>query len=207
MTVRRIFPAIALALLFFAKPAGADPAQDASAFIDEYGHRAIAQLTEPNLSDDELFKRFRALFDEGFDVPAIARSALGRFWPRATDQERTEYLKVFEDYIVEVYANKFRHYSGQTFKVTGNQPVAEGAVVVASTVEQTDGPTTKISWTIGIVDGKQKIQDIKIEGVSLIISYRDQFASEILQHDGKVSGLIDALREKTAHGESAGSNG
>ena len=93
------------------------------------------------------------------------------------------------------------------FKVTGNQAVSEGAVVVASTVEQTDGPTTKISWTIGIVDGKQKIQDIKIEGVSLIISYRDQFANEILQHDGKVSGLIDDLREKTAHRDSAGSNG
>lgn len=207
MTVRRIFPAIALALFFFTKPASADSSQDASAFIDEYGHRAIAQLTEPNLSDDELFKRFRTLFDEGFNVPAIARSALGRFWPRATDQEKAEYLKVFEDYIVEVYANKFRHYSGQTFKVTGNQAVSEGAVVVASTVEQTDGPTTKISWTIGIVDGKQKIQDIKIEGVSLIISYRDQFANEILQHDGKVSGLIDALREKTAHSDSAGSNG
>jgi len=206
MTVRRIIPAIALALIFFVKPASADPSQDAAGFIDEYGHRAIAQLTEPNLSDDELFKRFRALFDEGFDVPTIARSALGRFWPRATDQERTEYLKAFEDYIVEVYANKFRQYSGQTFKVTGSQPVA-GAVVVASTVEKIDGPTTKISWTIGVVDGKQKIQDIKIEGVSLIISYRDQFANEILQHDGKVSGLIDALREKVAHGDSAGSNG
>jgi phospholipid transport system substrate-binding protein len=206
MTVRRIIPAIALALLFFTNPVNADPAQDATVFIDEFGHRAIAQLTEPNLSDDELFKRFRALFDEGFDVPAIARSALGRFWPRATDQEKAEYLKVFEEYIVQVYSNKFRQYSGQTFKVTGSRP-AERAVVVVSTVDRSDGPTTKINWTIGIVDGKQKIQDIKIEGVSLIISYRDQFASEILQHDGKVSGLIDALREKTAHGDSAGSNG
>ena len=132
---------------------------------------------------------------------------MGRFWPRATDQEKTEYMKVFEDYIVEVYADKFRQYSGQTFKVTGNQSVGEGDVMVASTVEKTDGPTTKISWTIRDVDGKQKIQDIKIEGVSLIISYRDQFANEILQHDGKVSGLIDALREKLAHGDSGGSNG
>jgi phospholipid transport system substrate-binding protein len=206
MRIQRIIPVLALAVFVFATPVSADPAQDASAFIDEYGHRAIAQLTEPNLSDDELYKRFRALFDEGFDVAAIGRSALGRFWPRATDQEKTEYLKVFEDYIVEVYANKFRQYSGQTFKITGNQP-ADNAVVVMSTVDKTDGPTTKISWTIVTVDGKRKIQDIKIEGVSLIISYRDQFANEILQHDGKVSGLIDALREKVAHGDSAGSNG
>jgi len=65
-------------------------------------------------------------------------------------------------------------------------------------VVQPDGPATKLEWIVVNVDGKPKIRDIKIEGVSMITTYRDQFASEILQRDGKIAGLIDALREKTA---------
>jgi len=199
-TLRGLLPAFALlALCFGPAAARADATQDAAAFIDEFGHRAIQDLTEPNLSDDALYARFRVLFEEGFDVPFIARSALGRFWPRATDEEKAAYLKVFEDYMVQVYAQKFRQYAGQTFAAAGGRPGPDEMVTVFSTVVQPDGPTTKIEWVVGSAGGKRQIRDIKIEGVSLIQSYRDQFANEILQRDGKVAGLIEALRQKTAH--------
>ncbi len=104
--------------------------QDASAFIDEFGHRAIVRLTAPSLSDEELVGRFRELFDEGFDVPYIARSALGRFWPLATDRERADYVPLFEDYISWVYALQFRHYSGETFRVDRARPESEEIMTV-----------------------------------------------------------------------------
>jgi phospholipid transport system substrate-binding protein len=195
-----MLPAFALVILSFGgAPAQAGEMQDAVAFIDDFGHRALKQLTEPNLPDAELYKRFRALFEDGFDVPFIAKSALGRFWPRATDQEKSEYMAAFEDYMVQVYAQKFRQYAGQTFQADGSRPGPEDMATVTSTVVEPDGPATKIDWVVGDAGGKQKIRDIKIEGVSMITSYRDQFANEILQHEGKVAGLIEALRQKTAH--------
>jgi len=198
-TLRRVFPAFALAILCFAgAPARADGAENPASFIDGFGHRAIAQLTEPDLSDTELFSRFRTLFEEGFDVPFIARSALGRFWPRATETERADYVAAFEDYMVKVYAMKFRQYSGESFQTTGSRPGPGDATSVMTTVVKPDGPQTPIEWIVAEVGGKPKIRDIKIEGVSMITSYRDQFANEILQHNGKVAGLIDALRAKTA---------
>jgi phospholipid transport system substrate-binding protein len=196
---RFLFPVFIVVAGFAAAPvARADSAQDARNFITDFGNRAVAALTSKDLSDQELVQRFRVLFEEGFDIPFIARSALGRFWPRATDQEKAQYVPLFEDYIVEIYAGQFRDYKGQTFHASSAQTGADGVITVTSDVVLPDGGATKLEWIVVMVDGKPKIRDIKIEGVSMIITYRDQFANEILQHDGKVAGLIDALREKAA---------
>jgi phospholipid transport system substrate-binding protein len=201
--MRRAIPAVAVAIFFFGGAAKADDSQDAAKFIDDFGNRAIKELTEPSLSEDDLHKRFRVLFEEGFDVPYLAKAALGRFWPRASEQERTDYVAAFEDYMVQVYSQKFRSYSGQTFKATASRPGPEGMTGVSSEVTQPEGPTTLIEWTVANVSGKQKIRDIKIEGVSMITTYRDEFANLVLQHDGKVAGLIDALRTKVLEPASA----
>lgn len=200
-TFRRVLPAFALILLCFggASPAAADEKPDAVTFINSFGQQAIRELTQPNLSDDELFKRFRTLFEQGFDVSYIAKSALGRFWRRTSESERSAYVAAFEDYMVKIYAMKFKAYSGESFTANTSQPAPEGGVTVSSTVVKPDGPQTKIDWIVDDESGSPKIRDIKIEGVSMVNSYRDEFANEILQHDGKVAGLIDALRDKTAH--------
>jgi phospholipid transport system substrate-binding protein len=194
------------AVTWSAGPARADTASEAAAFIEDFGHRAINSLTDKSLSNKELVDRFRGLFREGFDVPYIARSALGRFWPRASEEEKKEYLPLFEDYIVEVYAVQFRDYAGETFKATTSHMEGD-AVVVHTEVLRPDGPATKVDWYVAEADGKFKIQDVKIEGVSMITTHRDQFANEILQHNGQVAGLIEALREKTASLRSTAGNG
>ena len=198
ITRRLLIPFVCVVVGLAGRPAAADPAQDAQTFINDFSHRAIESLTEKNLSDAELIRRFKTLFEEGFDISYIARSALGRFWPRATDDEKAQYVPLFEDYVVTIYAGQFRDYTGQGFTTKSAQVGADGVTIVFSDIVSSDGPPTKLEWIIGDVDGKPKIRDIKIEGVSMITTYRDQFANEILQHDGKIAGLIDALREKTA---------
>ena len=79
MLARRLFVPIIFVVTTLTGPAAADPAQSARAFIDDFGNRASKALGEKNLSDAELVRRFRTLFQEDFDIPFIARSALGRF--------------------------------------------------------------------------------------------------------------------------------
>ncbi len=176
----------------------ANSSQDAAKFINEFGQRAIAALKAPNISNAELTKRFRGLFDEGFDVPYVARSALGHFWIRASEQERAQYIPLFEDYIVEIYSSQFRGYQIKAFTAQSAHAGADNLVEVFSDLVNPDGSVVKIEWTVANVDGKPKIRDIKVEGVSMITTYRDQFADEILQNNGKIGGLLNALREKTA---------
>ncbi len=198
MLARRLFVPIIFVIATLTGPAAADPAQRARAFIDDFGNRASKALGEKNLSDAELVRRFRTLFQEDFDIPFIARSALGRFWARATDDEKVQYVALFADYIVEIYGPQFRNFSGQGFSAKSAQVGADGFTAVLSEVVKSDGKTSKIEWIISDVGGKLKIRDVKNQGVSLVTTYHDQFTSEIVRHNNRIARLIDALREKTA---------
>ena len=195
--LRRLIIALMPVIFLIGGGVRAEEPEAAVAFINDFGNRAILELTGPELTDKDLQDRFRKLFEEGFDIPYLARAALARFWRKANEQERADYTGVFEDYMVQIYSAKFRQYSGQKFKATGGQPAPGGGFFVASLVSNPDGPETKIDWTVDEVDGKQKIRDIKIEGVSMIQTYRDDFAQVVLQNNGQVQGLIDTLRAKT----------
>ena len=171
----------------------------AAEFVQSFGNDAIAALTGEDLTDAELEARFRELFVIGFDVPAIARRALGRYWSRATAEERREYVRLFEDLIVHTYAARFRHYSGEQFVVHGLRPGPAGSTIVESRVISPKGdPPVRVDWLVTQDDARYKIQDVIIEGVSMVITQRSEFASVIRQRGGKVAGLIKALREKTA---------
>ena len=203
MKSRRLLPPLAVLVLALAVSpgrAGAEPTRDPKVFIQHFGNRAIEILTVNGLTDQELADRFRSLFIEGFDVPAIARRVLGRYWPRASGAERNEYLSLFEDYVVHIYASRFRQYSGETFKAQDMRRGSAEYIVVASELVSPDpaAPPIRVDWLVANSGKDYKIQDVIIEGVSMVVTQRSEFASVIRQRGGKVAGLIDALRQKTA---------
>lgn len=177
----------------------ATTADDPAVFIQDFGDRAIAVLTVPNISDRELSDRFRSLFTEGFDVPAVGRRVLGRYWSQAERDGLTdEYLSLFEDYVVQIYALRFRSYSGETFQAQGTRPAPGGFLIVESKVVPLQAPSIPVNWLLTHTEHSYKIHDVIIEGVSMVVTQRSEFASVIGQKGGKVSGLLDVLRAKTA---------
>jgi len=46
-------------------------------------------------SKDQKSERFRTLFKQFFDIPAIARFTLGRFWKMAQPDEQNKFLTTF----------------------------------------------------------------------------------------------------------------
>ena len=47
-------------------------------------------------------------------------------------------------------------------------------------------------------DSKSKIMDVIVEGVSMSVTQRSEFAAVIQRNGGKIDGLLKTLREKTA---------
>jgi phospholipid transport system substrate-binding protein len=201
MTFR--FPVRLLGLLLFcgvlAAPfAGrAAPANDPAAFVADLGKRAIDVLTSKQ-SEAAREKEFRKLFDEGFDLQAIGRFVLGPDWRTATEQQRQEFLKLFETYVVHSYAVRFSEYSGQQLKVLGSRPQGDDAAVVQSQIIQPEGqPPIKVDWQLNKTPQGYKITDVNVEGVSMAITQRQEFASIIQRNGGQLDALLKLLREKT----------
>lgn len=176
----------------------ADSLDAAGAFIQDFGDRAVNALTEEGLATKVLRARFSKLYDEGFDAPAISRFVLGRYWKKTTKEERKEFMALFNKFVIQTYSAKFRHYSGETFEVTGTQPEGSNVFIVASRVLQPSGdPPITLSWRVSKTNGSYKIYDITVEGVSMAITQRSEFSSVIRNGGGKIVALIDALRDKT----------
>jgi ABC-type transporter MlaC component len=58
---------------------------------------------------------------------------LGRYWPTASEDERTQFIVAFENHLVHAYAMRLGAYSGEKFRVLA--PRAESATVTIVPVE------------------------------------------------------------------------
>ena len=207
MTAMRVIRTLlfAVALAFAAAPAGADDANPAaSAFMQSLGSKAINELTDPAVPQSDRQARFRTLLDEHFDMPAIAKFTLGRYWRTATDEQRTEFRKLFEDFLVQSYSTRFSEYHGEGFVVAGSTTDDGGTIVVHSKIDMPSSEDIRVDWHLRATDGGFVIVDIVVEGVSMAVTQRSEFAS-VIQSRGGVAGLLDALRAKNA--QSADSTG
>lgn len=173
----------------------------AQKLVDGMASEAISTLAAPDRSDSQIKTKFREILDKNFDFNGIARFVLGRYWRVATPEQQEEYLKLFGDYIVGIYANRFSQYSGETVSVVGAKPDGETGAMVNSRINLTKSPQpVAVDWKISPDDkGKLRVQDVIIEQVSMSITQRSEFATIIQNNGGKVEALLAMLRAKTAN--------
>ena len=172
-------------------------AEDAGAFLTSLTDRAFAQLSDESLSMPERRQRFRVLFREHFDVPAIGRFVLGRYWRKAKPPVREDFLSVFEEIMVRRFAPKFAHSAETKFEIGLVRPLREkGQYMVASTVVRAEGEPLRIDWRVRNKDGRLKILDVLGQGISMALTLRSEYASVIKDSGGRVEGLVNKLRAR-----------
>jgi phospholipid transport system substrate-binding protein len=195
---RRLFLTMVVLLIGSTSPTVATDAvaADASVFMNELWTRAVEVLSK-KVPVSERLARFRQLFHADFDGPGIARFVLGRYWRNASEQEQQEFLKLFEDYVVFVYGTRLSNFSGETFKIRGTRADEAGTVVSTDIISPGGEAPIKVDWRLISDKGAFKINDVIIEGISMLATQRSEFASVIQRHGGQVSGLLELMRERT----------
>ncbi len=193
-----ILGTIALVGLGAPRPAIAAESGDPAAFVREFSVHAIGILADHSLSGARRQQAFRELLTAGFDVKAIRRFVLGRYWRKATEAERAEFTGLFEDLIVATYSKKFSDYSGQTLKVEAIREENQKTASVASRIRRRGGEPIRIDWRLLRRGGSWRIVDVVVEGMSMVLSQRSEYASVIKADGGRIGGLLVKLRAKTA---------
>lgn len=197
---RRLGALLAVSLLSGLPAAGSlantRAARDAGTFVAQLAQDAINKLGTPDLGEEQRIERVRALFAEGFDIPLIARFVLGRYWRMATDAERTEYLNLFRELVVQTYARRFHEFVSARLRVLSvSRPNEDNDVVVAVELQVQGKPPVRMDTRVRQGAG-YKIVDISIEGISMALTQRDEFASVIQRGGGRVDALLASMREK-----------
>jgi phospholipid transport system substrate-binding protein len=160
---------------------------------------ALESLTQQGTSREERIKRFRKMFNAHFAVRSIGKFVLGRYWRKASKDEQAEYLSLFEDLMVTSYVDRFQRYAGKNLNILKTRAEKGSAVTVFTEIARPDGARpVQVLWRVGARGEIIKILDVVVEGASMSQTLRSDFGSIIRQKGGRVSGLLEELRVKTA---------
>lgn len=80
------------------------------AFVTRLGNKTIANMTDVSLNQSDRISQFRELLHEGFAVETIGQFVLGKYRRAVPNETVSEFVRVFEDYIVSLYASQFNRY-------------------------------------------------------------------------------------------------
>jgi phospholipid transport system substrate-binding protein len=198
MKLRHLGYVLLVALVAVApRPAPAQElAKEAGVFVQSLGDQAIKIITDKSLSPTDREHKFHQMFVDSFDVPAIGRFVLGRYWRTASDSQKSEFLKLFEDMIVKTYNNRFTEYKGEQFVVTNTRADGDSAMVTTNVTRPGGNQPVKVDWRVLRPQGKLKIVDVVIEGVSMSVTQQQEFGSVIQRNGGQIDSLLASMRER-----------
>lgn len=197
-------PFAVLSFLLIAALGGPAPAQAqiapeaAKTFIQSMGDQAIAILQQKSMSLEQREDRFRDILADGFAIPLIGKFVLGSLWPKATPEEQALYLSLFQEWIVKTYAIRFGGYSGEKFSVTDTKINDQDKdVLVGTRIDRPEGkPSVMASWRVRQIDGKPKIVDIQVDGVSMLVTHRSEFSA--VGTNGGMNAILNSLKQRIA---------
>lgn len=133
-----------------------------------------------------------------FDVTSMAQSVVGRrHWVESSAALQQAFISEFTNLVVNVYSAPLQDYNGDKVEFL---PMREGIdgqsrVVVQTIIIRPTGQRVAVNYSLKRVGSGWKIYDFSIEGISMVASYRSQFA-EVLEAKG-MSGLLAQIRTRS----------
>ncbi|HEY1097258.1 MAG TPA: ABC transporter substrate-binding protein, partial [Alphaproteobacteria bacterium] len=166
-----------------------DHTPQAKSYIDNLGQQAMdtieasksGKITEVQAKD-----KFRVLLNQSFDIPTIARFTLGRYWRVATPAQQKEFTSMLQDVIINKYADRILNASSGTYEILGASAINERDYAVMMKVKPIDDAPISFAWRVRDTEGKLKVIDLAVEGVSMSITHRSDYASAIERNGGSV---------------------
>mgnify|MGYP001337989382 CR=1 FL=1 len=195
MPVRRLLIMVIVAALLGVTGSARATVNDAALFINQLGNQAITALRATDLTLSQREAKFRSLLSQGFDLRFIGRFVLGRDWRRATPEQQNDYIALYGEFLLQTYASRLGGYSGETMTVTGARQASEKDIVVSTTLDRPGGLDINADWRVRVIEGRYRIIDVAVEGISMAFTQRSDFAA-VIKRDG-IEGLLTILRART----------
>jgi len=187
--------ALTSAVLIAAPATAGEPTEQLKPEID----RVIKVLDDPALKGEGKVaarrEALRPITDAVFDWQEMSRRALGTHWQGRSEAERTEFVGLFRDLVETAYASKIQSYNGERVAFSGDSVEGDQATV-RTRLTTPKGQEVPVDYRMLRRDGRWRIYDVGVEGVSLVGNYRTQF-NQIIRASSYAE-LIRKLKSRTS---------
>ncbi len=203
--MKRRLPFVALLLILWAGLAQATPDEPRQLVID-VTESVLAKLRaqRPALErdPDRIFELIERDVLPHFDFVRISAWTLGKYWRRASREQKLRFVRAFRTLLVRTYGVALLEYTNQKIRylpLRGDP--ATGDVTVRTEVLNPGRTPTAINYRLHRRNGVWKVYDVTVDGVSLVANYRTAFTAEVREKG--LDALIARLEAKVA-GEGGG---
>ena len=130
------------------------------------------------------------------DVAGMSRSVLGRqAWSKATNTQRAQFSKAFTRLVIRTYSSPLAQYSDESVQFLPLRGSLDSRFLrVNSIIIRAEGQNISLSYSLVAKNGQWKIYDISVEGVSLLQSFRSQFAAAL--QNSSIDEVIKLMEKK-----------
>ena len=165
-----------------------------SIFVQSTVNRA-SQVLSSALSKNQKIDELKIIAKDTVDIRGIGFYSLGRYRKELNNDQKTKYVKIFEQYFLKSFSSRLAEYSNPKIDVNSQEKINDNYTIVYSTLLGTDQrPEVKIGWRIYTKNSnKPLIRDLIIEGLSLARTQKEEFASIMQNNDGDINVLFSSL--------------
>lgn len=190
-----------LALFSFAAYAAEGPQQVVKQTADAVLGEVLERKAELEANSSLIYPLLERSMKSRLDFERITRSAVGRFWRKASKQQQQRLVEEFEKLLVRTYATALLSYSGQEIEYPPVRMAKDGTrATVPSKVKNPGAPAVPIDYRLYQTDdGRWKVYDVSIDGISLVTTYRGSFNSQIRQGSAKAKNAKNRMRAGIDH--------
>ena len=201
--MQRILAFAVIALLGLGSPA--DAAESPARRIVEALHGSLLDIM---MSADALGFEGRRdyitpVMEESYDMALIARASTGRYWRRASDDQKRRMIEAIARLSITIYAARFDGFSGEKFRTLSDEPAPRGTVLVKTEIVKSDGDQVALNYLMRETAGEWRIIDVYLDGVYSEIALKRADYAGILKRAG-FDGLFAEIEKKIAEIEREG---
>jgi phospholipid transport system substrate-binding protein len=180
---------------------------DAESVVQDLARQVWALLERPDLDQRGRLDELTGVLESRTDVDLLSRLVLGRYWRLMSEEQRTGYQELFRAVVMRDLAMRLDRYASDAsgsiddhFQIVGGGRVGDDDVLVRSRVIPEAGKPVTVDWRLRQRPDGPVIIDLVIEGVSLLVSQRSEFASVIERSN--MDGFLAELRARAQSSKS-----
>ena len=196
--MRNLLSSLSLMTLM-AAAAAADPTpnQVVEQTVTNIAHKLDGHKDELRANKKELYELIDHELLPQFDTEYAGRLVLGKAWRDATPEQRKRFIDAFYKFLLRSYATSILKFEQSNIRVLpARKPPEDGRTVVETVMRMADGSEVPVNYAMHETPAGWKAYDVRIEGVSYVQNYRNQFNAEAVAKG--LDALITRLEQDAA---------
>ena len=182
--------------IFLPNPSFADKIKNSQSLVTEI-YRELSIISDLDLNESEQKEKLVFLFDKYVDVRIIARAVLGGAWRQASPTQKSKFISAFKKYVSNKYGKQFSEFKGTKLKIQKSKDTGTKAGVLVSSYLSAPGrESIKVIWQVSDGSGFIKLIDIKVEGISMLSTERQEIRSKLKKASGSINKLIIDMQKE-----------